>query len=77
MKDFLKILLLIINVVSFVFVLVFGATGFIYDLFGYAFYEKMLDKIGIPWNFNQIWIFCAICLIITVVVFIIRKKFFN
>lgn len=75
-KGLLKATLLIINIISFVLVLLFGASGIIYELFGPASYEKILQKIKIPWSFEHIWLFMFVCLIILIITYILRKKFF-
>lgn len=77
MREFLNIFLLIINIISFVLVLLFGASGIIYELFGPASYEKILQKLKIPWSFERIWLFMFVCLIILIITYILRKKFFN
>lgn len=76
MREFLNIFLLIINIISFVLVLLFGASGIIYELFGPASYEKILQKLKIPWSFERIWLFMFVCLIILIITYILRKKFF-
>ena len=45
MRKHLNIILLIINIISFVLVLLFGASGIIYELFGSASYEKNTSSI--------------------------------
>ena len=76
MKEFLNIILSIINIVSFVLVLLFGTSGIIYELFGPANYEKILQELKIPWSFERIWLFMFVCLIIMIITYILRKKFF-
>lgn len=76
MRGFLNIFLLIINIISFVLVLLFGASGIIYELFGPTSYEKILQKLKIPWGFEHIWLFMFVCLIILIITYILRKKFF-
>ena len=46
MKEFLNIILSIINIVSFVLVLLFGASGIIYELFGPVITKIALTKAG-------------------------------
>ena len=77
MRETLRILLLIINIVSFALVLLFGVTGIIYELSGPASYEKMLEELKIPWSFERIWLFMFICLIVSIIIYILRKKFFG
>lgn len=77
MKEALRIILLIINMVSFVFVLLFGITGIIYELLGHAYYGKMLEELKIPWSFEYIWLFMFACLIILIISYFLRKKLFG
>lgn len=75
MREILRIVLLIINIIAFAFVLLFGATGVIYEISGPAGYEKMLNKFQIPWEFEHIWLFMFVCLTILVITYFLRKKF--
>lgn len=77
MRAILRISLLIINIVSFALVLLFGVTGIIYELSEPASYEKMLEELKIPWSFERIWLFMFICLIVSIITYILRKKFFR
>ena len=74
MREILKNFLLLINIISFILVSLFGATGIIYDLFGPANYVKMLEKLKIPWSFESIWVFMFISLIILIISYFLRKK---
>ena len=76
MKEFINIILTIIIIVSFILVLLFGASGIIYDLFGPAYYEKILQKLKIPWGFESIWLFMFVCLTILIITYIMRKRLF-
>lgn len=77
MRDIIRIVLLVINIISFILVVIFGATGIIYEIFGPANYEKMLQKLKIPWNFDKIWTFMFICLAVLIITYFIRIKFFE
>lgn len=77
MRDFIKAMLYIINVVSFALVVFFGGTGVFHDILGPDLFEKILAKINIPWNFG---LFCKagyICMIILISTYFIRVKFFE
>lgn len=76
MRKFLNIFLLIINIISFALVLLFGASGVVYELLGPANYEKILKKLKIPWSFERIWLFMFLCLIILIITYFLRKRFF-
>jgi len=77
MSRVLRIILLIINIISFALVSLFGATGIICELLGPASYEKILAELKISWKFEHIWLFMFVCLIISVVTCLLRKKFFE
>lgn len=74
MRAILRIVLSIINALSFTLVFLFGTTGLIYELFGPAIYEKILIKFKIPYSFEYVWLFMLICLVICIVTYILRKK---
>lgn len=76
MKEILRIVLLVTNILSFVLVLLFGATGIIYELLGPASYEQFLAKLKIPWSFEHIWLFEFVCLVILIITYFLRKKYF-
>lgn len=77
MKEIIRTILLFINTISFVLVAIFGLTGTIYELIGPAGYEKTLEWLKIPWDFEQIWIFFLICLIISIFTYFLRNRFFS
>ena len=76
MRELIKNALLGVNIISFVLVLLFGVTGIIYELFGPANYEKMLEKLKIPWSFECVWVFAFGCFVLLIISYILRKKFF-
>lgn len=76
MRDIVRIILLVINIISFGLVAIFGFTGIIYELLGPASYEKMLERLKIPWRFEQIWTFSLVCLATLIITYLLRKKFF-
>lgn len=77
MREVLRIFLLVINVISFVLVFLFGATGIVYELLGPSGYEKMLAELKISWGFERIWRFMFVCLIILFISYFLRKKYFE
>lgn len=77
MKKILGSILLITNTISCILVLVFGATGIIYELLGPANYEKILEKLKIPWSVEQILLFMYVSIIILSITYFLRKKFFE
>lgn len=77
MREILRIILLITNIIFFALVLLFGASGITYELFGPENYEKMLEKLKIPCSFERIWLFMFACLMILIITYSLRKKFFR
>ena len=77
MREILGYILLVINIISFILILLFGSTGIVYELFGPAIYEKILNELKITWSFERIWLFMGICLIILFTTYFLRKKFFD
>ena len=74
MTNFIKSFLLIVNIVLFVLVLLFGAFGIYEQLTGPADAEKLLKVLKIPFSYNQIFIIGFLCAIIMVVLYVVRSK---
>lgn len=77
MNNFLKPFLLVLNIAFFVFVMVFMVFGVIEQLLGPAKAMKLLERLKIPWSYNRVLLVGFICLAITIVLFIVRKKLFG
>ena len=77
MRNAVRIALLVINIICFLLIAIFGVTGIVYEILGPAGYQKMLAKLKIPWSFQRIWTFMFICLVILIVTYFLRKKFFG
>ena len=60
MKEVVRIILLTVNIITFALVLIYGASGIIQTLFGAGVYEKMLVKIGIPWDHRPYFNFIGV-----------------
>lgn len=57
MKKVIAKILWVVNIISFALVGFFGASGIIYDLFGAGNYQRILEKLNIPWDYDSIWLF--------------------
>lgn len=77
MMGFVKTILLIINIISFILVLVFVAFGVYEQITGPAGLEKLLKRLNVPFSYNQFIFAGIICMAITVVLRIAREKYFN
>ena len=67
-------LLLIINIVFFVVTILFGIFGIYEQLMGPGDAEKLLEKLNIPLNYNQVLIIGFVCFALMLIVYIIRAK---
>ena len=77
MKSIIGSVLLVINIISFVCVLIFGIFGIVEYLLGPAETEKWIKKLNIPLSYNQVLFIVFICLAIMIITYIIRKIFFE
>lgn len=74
MMSFFKVFLLIVNIISFVCVLIFGIFGVYEQIMGPADAEKLLKRLNISWSYNCILVLGFICLAIMIISYIVRKK---
>lgn len=75
MKDILKLFVKIIQVVSFCGLMLTGVTGVIYEILGFAKFERLLSSIGIPNGLQRVWIFGTIMLLLLIATSFIKDKF--
>lgn len=73
MRKFFDVFLLIVNVISFVFVLIFGAFGLYEQIMGPADAEKLLKKFRPSWTYNCVLIIGFVCVAIMIISYIVRK----
>jgi len=74
MMKIFQYFLLIINIVSFVFVLIFGVFGLVEYFLGPAGVEKFLKKLKIPLSYSQVLFIGFLCLAVMIISYIVRKK---
>ena len=77
MRDFIRIVVLVINVMS---ELVVGAlliVAAIYEILGAVTFEKLTERLDIPWSMGLYAKVTFISLAILVISFFIRTKFFS
>lgn len=74
MMKIFQYFLLIINIVSFVFVLIFGAFGLVEYFLGPAGIEKILKQLKIPLSYNQVLFIGFFCLTVMIISYIVRRK---
>lgn len=77
MRDFIKALLFVTNIVSFALVIIFGIGGVIYEILGPEKYERIFRWLNIPWNFDKFFNIGYICLAILIVTYFLRVKLFG
>ena len=76
MKKFLGIILSIINWVTFIILTVVGVTGIIFEFSGQGTFIGLFEKLNIPWSYNFIWSFIFVNIILLIISYVLRKKFF-
>ena len=74
MMKIFQYFLLIINIVSFVFVLIFGVFGLVEYFLGSAGVEKFLKKLKIKLSYSQVLFIGFLCLAVMIISYIVRKK---
>ena len=77
MRDFGKTALLVICIITFAFGLITTIFSWIGDLFGYDKTEKVLKKLSIPLSNNDMIKIGLICVVIAIITYLLRKKFFG
>ena len=77
MTTFVKTVLLIVNIISFVFTMLFAIFGIYEQIMGPANAEKMLKMLHIPLSYNQMLIFGCICIAIMIITYFVRIKLFR
>jgi len=74
MIAFVNIILLVVNIISFIIVLLFSVFGIYEQIMGPADSEKMLQKLHIPLNYHQTLILGFVSLIVMLVCYTLRAK---
>jgi hypothetical protein len=76
-RKIIRFVLLMLNILSFGLVVLVGVMGIAYEMLEPASYEKLLEWFKISWDFEQIWTFSILCLVIFLVTYTVRRKFFR
>ena len=74
MTAFIHTILLIVNISSFAATVLFAIFGIYEQVMGPADAEKLLKKLHIPLNYNQVLIIGFICLALMIGSYILRAK---
>lgn len=77
MKTLFKAIVQVVHILSFCGVLLAGVLGVIYEIVGYAKFEKILSSLGISKGFERIWILSIIMLLLLIVTYFIKTKLFS
>ena len=73
MKEIIRIILLIINIASFIIIVIIGIT----ELLGPAKFDDFLSSLNIPLNFDILWKLSIIFIPVLIITYILRKKFLD
>ena len=74
MRDFARIIINILHIISFVGLTVSGLIGVIYEVIGWTIFERFFSKIGISKGFELVWVIGAISLIVLLLTYFIKTK---
>ena len=74
MTTFINTILLVVNIISFAATVLFAILGVYEQIMGAADAEKLLKKIHIPLNYNQVLIIGFIFLVLMIISYILRAK---
>lgn len=81
MREFIRVFLLILNIISFAGVLILAGFGVICEILNPPKFESLLTKLSIPMNYNQYlhtsYVCFTVCLLTLIITLLIRKKFFG
>ena len=77
MREFLRIILLVINVISCVATLVLGILGILAEILNPRTFEKLLSRLNIPLTFERFIMVAYISLAVCVITYLMREKFFG
>jgi len=77
MKDIVKVFMLVINIISFICVLIIAGYFLISEFIGYDKTESFLKKLNIPWSLDSVIVMGLISAIVSIITYFLRKKFFG
>lgn len=76
MKELVNILLFLVNILSFISVLIFSVFGVVEYILGPKGAEELLHRLNIPWSYTRVLITAFVCLGIMIASYVLRKIFF-
>lgn len=74
MTEFIKNALNILNVISLCGVIIVGILGCLYDLIGYANFQKALASLGFDKGFERLWVIGVVMLFLLIITYFIKMK---
>ena len=77
MREFIRITLLVTNIISFAATMILLPFAALAEILNPPTFEKLLEKLKIPLNFQQFLYLAYICLAILIITYFLRKKFFK
>lgn len=67
----------VINIISFILVIILGIPGVVYEILGHQKFEKILENLHIPLSIDSFIVIGWICTAVLIISYILRKKFYN
>ena len=77
MKDIIRIVLLVINIISFSLLCIFALVGLVGEIFNPPMVEKLFAKLNISLSYGKFLLIAYICLAVLIITYFIRIKFFE
>ena len=77
MKEILKIVLILVSKVSSMILLIYGVIGIVAELLNPPVFEKLLSKLNIPLNYDELWMIGWINLAVFIITNLVKKYFFG
>ena len=75
--NFMKIFLLIVNIILFICSIGFMLLGLVDQIFGPAKVEQVLKKFNIPLSYGWLMIIGVACIVVAAWLHIVRRKWFD
>lgn len=77
MKNIIEKVFSVVEMISFLTLVIVGINGLLHEILGSGMYEKILRWLKIPWSEGEIFKISYAVLAIFVLVLFLRSKFFN
>ena len=77
MKEIIKMIVQVIHIISICGSMLSLILGAVYEIIGYAKFERMLSAIGVSKGVERFWVISAIMLVLLITTYFIKTKLFS